>query len=450
MASWFLRRFALSTYSRQKVRLDCICPMPLVIIGGIIGKTVIVPPKEFFQFCAKHVSLLRELEQHASGTDLSDSEINEIAKNYAVDIEEQPTFLVKKLKEYRILVSADQSQQYFLMAEPVRGILRYLLEEAKPASAETVQSYVNELQKLAQKLRAAMNTDDSAIAELALGDITQTLRRLHDDVSATHVSVLGEVARFKTDKRPASVREKYQRIVWWMQQYIAPMIDMIRVDGAMQATFSEVEEVLEHASVNALVISIGAAERNLRLLRLARRYTLNVFEQSGKEIAPLYQSLARSSNLATGAAFALDRLRLGNVEEWTQQSAVGILTLRHQGAYSDKAIVGAIERLLNNPPLPPPTINFSHDGKVPVALEHRRWLNSLPDEIAKNLPVDDLLDWLTTRHPQIETTQILAGFSALFFHERFCARFLETPARDYETPDHLIYAQPVRLEANSK
>ena len=81
------------------------------------------------------------------------------------------------------------------------------------------------------------------------------------------------------------------------------MIDVIRVDGAMQATFAEVEQVLEHASVNALVISVGTVERNLRLLRLAKRHALNVFEQSGKEISPLYQSLARSSNLSTGLAY---------------------------------------------------------------------------------------------------------------------------------------------------
>lgn len=424
--------------------------MPLVTIRGIIGKTVIVSPKEFFQFCAKHVSLLRELEQRASGTDLSESEISELAKVHAVEAEEQPAFLVKRLKELRILISADQSEQYFLMAEPVRGILRYLLEEAKPASAETVQSYVNELEKLAEKLRNALNADDPVITDLALSDITQTLRRFHDDVAATHVSVLSEVARFKTDKRPASVREKYQRIVWWMQQYIAPMIDVIRVGGAMQATFAEIEEVLERASANPLVISVAAAERNLRLVRLARRHALNVFEQSGKEIAPLYQSLARSSNLATGAAYALDRLRLTNVEDWAGQSVVGVFTLRHQGAYSDKAITGAVERLLNNPPVPPPAISFGHDGKTPAALEHRRWLNSLPDEIAKELPVNDLLGWLTTRYPDFDTTQLLAGFSSLFFYEHFRARFTPAATQDYNTSDHVICAQPVRLEAASK
>lgn len=411
---------------------------------------MIVPPKEFFQFCAKHVGLLRELEQRANGTDLSEAEINNIVQNHALESDEQPTFVTKQLKNLRILVSADPSEGYFLMAEPVRAILRYLLEEAKPASSETVQSYINRLQQLAQKLRDALSAENPTLAELALADTTHALRRLHDDVSATHVSVLAEVARYKTDKRPVSVLEKYQRIVWWMQQYIAPMLEVIRVDGPMQATFAEVEEVLEAGTANALVISVDVAERNLRLVRITRRHALNVFEQSGKEISPLYQSLARSSNLATGAAWALDRLRLGTMEDWMQEAVVGVFSLLQQDAFSDKAILGAIERYLNNPPALPPTVNRSRAGDKPAAMQHREWLNALPDVVATELPVSDILGWLTARYPDLDTEQLLTGFSTLFFHERFRAEFTGEAVCDYETPRHMIRAHPVRLEAISK
>ena len=411
---------------------------------------MIVPPKDFFQFCAKHVTLLRELEQRANGTDLSEAEIANLVKTHTLEDDEQPAFTTKRLKDLRILVSADQSQQYFLMAEPVRGILRYLLEEAKPASSETVQGYIKELQKLAQKLRTSVTTENPTLAELALADITQTLRRLHEDVSATHVSVLGEVTRYKVDKRPTSVLEKYQRIVWWMQQYIAPMLDVIRVNGPMQATFTEVEEVLEGAIKNSLVISIGAAERNLRLIRLARRHALNVFDQSGKEIAPLYQSLARSSNLATGAAWALDRLRQESLENWVQQAVVCVFMLRQQAAFSDKAITRAIERVLNNPPAPAPTIELSKGKEKSTALEHTRWIEALPDEIASELPINDLLGWLTARYPQSDTERLLAGFSLLFFHEKFRARFTDQVVTAYETPRHQIRSHPVRLETAKK
>lgn len=409
---------------------------------------MIVPPKEFFQFCAKHVGLLREIEQRASGTDLSDAEINHIVRIQAREADEQPTFIAERLRELRILISSDQTGQYFLMAEPVRAILRYLLEEAKPVSSEIVQSYVNKLQKLAQSLRDALSAENATFAELALTDITQLLRNLHDAVSATHVSVLAEVARFKTDKRPSSVREKYQRIIWWMQQYIAPMIDIIRVDAAMQATFTELEEILEATTTNALLVSIDAAERNLRLVRLTRRHALNVFDQAEKEISPLYRSLARSSNLAAGAAWALDRLRLGTFEEWSQLAVVGVFSLRTQEAFSDRAIVGAVERVLNNPPAPPPEINLARSSKKPTALEHRRWLNSLPGETAECLPIDDLLSWLTTRYPELDTAQILMGFSSLFLDKRFQARFEATkPDRTYETQQHVVHAHPACLRA---
>jgi len=266
----------------------------------------------------------------------------------------------------------------------------------------------------------------------------------------THVSVLGEVTRYKVDKRPTSVLEKYQRIVWWMQQYIAPMLDVIRVNGPMQATFTEVEEVLEGAIKNSLVISIGAAERNLRLIRLARRHALNVFDQSGKEIAPLYQSLARSSNLATGAAWALDRLRQESLENWVQQAVVCVFMLRQQAAFSDKAITRAIERVLNNPPAPAPTIELSKGKEKSTALEHTRWIEALPDEIASELPINDLLGWLTARYPQSDTERLLAGFSLLFFHEKFRARFTDEVVTAYETPRHQIRSHPVRLETAKK
>lgn len=408
---------------------------------------MIVPPKEFFQFCAKHVSVLRELEQRGNGTDLSEAEIANIVQHHALDSDEQPAFVIKQLKNLRILVSADQTEGYFLMAEPVRGILRYLLEEAKPASSETVQSYINRLQQLAQKLRDALAAENPTLAELALADTTHALRRLHDDVSATHVSVLAEVARYKTDKRPVSVLEKYQRIVWWMQQYIAPMLDVIRVDGPMQATFAEVEEALEAAAANSFVISLDAAERNLRLVRVTRRHALNVFEQSGKEISPLYQSLARSSNLATGAAWALDRLRLGTVEEWMQQAVVAVFGLRQQDAFSDKAIVGAVERYLNNPPAPPPMVSRARTSDKPAAMQQREWLNALPDGVATDLPVADILDWLTAHYPMMDTEQLLAGFSTLCFHEQFRAEFTGAAVREYETQRHIIRAHPVKLEA---
>src|SRR5439155_7969956 len=127
------------------------------------------------------------------------------------------------------------------------------------------------------------------------------------------------------------------------------------------------------------------------------------------------------------------------------EAVVGVFSLRQQEAFSDKAIIGAVERFLNNPPAPPTVVNRARASDKPVAMRHRQWLNSLPDEIATELPVADVLGWLTVRYPELDTEQLLAGFSTLFFHERFRANFTDQAIRDYETPQHLIRAHPVEL-----
>lgn len=407
---------------------------------------MIVPPREFFQFCAKYVDLLRELEQLAGGTELSESEIRDLATRHAQETGETPGFVAKRLESLRILIATDEGHQYFLVAEPVRALLRYLLEEAKPASTDTVQSYVSDLQKLRLSLSQALDSGNPVQAELALANITQTLRRLHEDVSATGSSVLAEVARCKTDNRPGSIRDKFQRIVWWMEHYVAPMLDIIRVEGAMQATFSDLDVMLRRATVEALVVSTADAERNLRLLRTTRRHALNVFDQCGREIAPLYRSVARSTNLAAGAAFALDRLRIVGPDEWRPWGVVRASTLRVQNAPSDRAILQAVRRIHDHPPEPPPVIELGLDSIEPSALRQRRWLNVLPEEVAAELPVEDLLAWLTGRYPGMSTADTVAGFSTLYFDERFRGRFTAGTLRCYETAEHQISAHPVRLE----
>jgi hypothetical protein len=58
-----------------------------------------------------------------------------------------------------------------------------------------------------------------------------------------------------------------------------------------------------------------------------------------------------------------------------------------------------------------------------------------------------MLDWLTAHYPMMDTEQLLAGFSTLFFHEHFRAEFTGAAVREYETQGHIICAHPVKLEA---
>ena len=154
-----------------------------------------INPEEFFKFCARQVPLLRDLAERSGKGDFSESEIQDLVLRHAGEFEEQPSFVARELKRLSIIAPLEEGQEFYLMTEPVAKLLQFLLAEAKPVSSQTVQGHIDFLQELCQRLRRGLEIDDAVVIELALGDITQELRRLHDGVGTTNTSVLQEVAR---------------------------------------------------------------------------------------------------------------------------------------------------------------------------------------------------------------------------------------------------------------
>jgi len=74
-------------------------------------------------------------------------------------------------------------------------------------------------------------------------------------------------------------------------------------------------------------------------------------------------------------------------------------------------------------------------------------LDLLPDHVRPDLPLPDLLDWIVKRHPEKDTSAVLAGFTALMFHDDFEARFSEAEPNEYVTANWALQAHPVQLKS---
>lgn len=405
-----------------------------------------INPADFFRFCSRHTALLRELVER-SDAQITDGQLLALARRCASESEEQPAITVKRLKDLRIVEpESELDRGWFVIAGPVVQLVRYLLHDAKPATSQTVLGHVNSIESFCRILGKAVGNDDVTHAEMAVSDLNQTLRRIYDDIGATHESILGAVAEFKTSGRSVSVRDKFQRIVYWMEVYVIPMVEIIRVNGVMEAAFAETERLMRLASDRTVFNNVGSIDRSLRFIRLVRRYSLRVFEECRREIQPLYQALARSNNIAAGAAMALERLRRDGVDRWGAEPLIPVFTFRQYHAPSDGGIRTAFERVILSPPEIPPTIDFNEKPTRSEAMRRREWLDSLPDVASSDLPIHDLLQWLIERFPDLNTADILGGFSALFFHDDFEAHFTSESSREYETPEHVIHARPLRLK----
>ena len=375
------------------------------------------------------------------------SEVVRLVREQADAHEELPETTWRRLREYQILVPSEPGGESYLLAEPVARLLTYLYNNANPATPEIIRGYVQSLDTLAKQLARALENENVTVVSLAFNEISLTLRRIHADLDETHQAILAEVGRYKTERQRVSVREKFRRIVYWMERYVEPMIEIVRADGPLRESFDEVERLLRSAREQALFNDHPALERNLRFLRLVGAHALRVFVQCRKEIQPLYESLRRSTFIAEGASRALEKLQSEGLANWGTAPLIGICSLRLQNVPGDAAIALALRRVIEHPPEPPPVLDLTTEETAPEELVRRLWLDLLPDHVRPELPLPDLLDWIVKRHPGKDTSAVLAGFTALVFHNEFEARFSEAQPNEYVTANGSIQACPVQLKS---
>ena len=404
-----------------------------------------IPPEEFFRFCARHVPLLRGLADRAE--EISEAAMLSLLRLHGANLDEQPDYAWRRFKELGILLPSEPGSDVYSLAEPVRQLLNYLFDTANPATPEMIRGYVDALYGSGRKLARAIEGDDAIVAELSRQEMISTLQRLQGSVAETQASIFGEVAEFKIEQRRVSVREKFRRIVFWMDRYVEPLSAIVDVNGPLEATFAETGRLLRLAGERALFRELGAAERTLRVLRRVERFALRTFHQCRREIHPLYESLRRASFIAEGAALALARLRRDGVRGWPESYGFGVVTLRFQYVPSDMAIARTLRRLVETPPVKPPRLRLPSAGNEPPAKRRRQWLDALPASITPELPVNDLVGWIVAHHPEKNLSDVLAGCTKLLYHRSFRGEFCGTERIRYITADGALRGCPVRLEA---
>ena len=402
-----------------------------------------ISPPTFFNFCASHVPLLMELARQEG--EISEADARRLIRSSGSADQELPETTWKRLRELQILVPTEVDGDFYLLAEPVSRLLAYLFDEAQATTPEIIQGYIQSLDVLNKQLARAIESDDSLSVRLALDELHHVLRRIQSDVDETHRSVLNEVARYKIERRTVSVREKFRRIVHWMDRYVDPLVEIVRPDGALRATFDETEHLLLRVREHGVFAEPQAIERHVRHLRIVQRHALRLFQQCRRELQPLYASLRRASSIAEGAAIALERLQREGLDDWALRHVVPVCTLRMNHVPSDAAIGRAVRNLFEHPPEPPPVIALDAEEDAPDQLIRHQWLENLVEDLHPALPVTDLLGWMIDRYPEKGTADTVAGFTRLVFDAKFSARFTDHAAQSYETSDGVLEANPVEM-----
>ena len=201
-----------------------------------------IAPQTFFNFCAMHVPLLHALMEQAG--EVSESDVRQLIRTHCFSNEELPETTWRRLKELQILVQAEPGRDYYFLADQLSRLLSYLFDEANATTPEIISGYIKSLETLDKQLSRATEVDDTIGVRLALEELQQILRRIQSDLDETQRCIMTEISRYKIAREGVSVREKFRRIVYWMDRYVDPIMEVVRPDGPLRATFDETERLL--------------------------------------------------------------------------------------------------------------------------------------------------------------------------------------------------------------
>ncbi|HEY0975870.1 MAG TPA: hypothetical protein VGE21_00250 [Flavobacteriales bacterium] len=400
-------------------------------------------PKRFFDFCASHVPLL-----HAIATkpgDVSEAQVRQIIRTFSDTAQEQPETTWQRLLELQVIVPLEEGSSHYVMSQPLLHLLNFLYNDALPTSPEIIQGYIAALESARKRIAAGVESGDALSVAMAGNEIDHTLRRMQDDLDATHRAVMAEVARYKADRSSVSVRERYQRILGLMDQYVHPLVEIVRVDGLLESTLDETDLVLRAAREQGVYVELAMVERNERQIRVLRRRAIHTLNESRKELQPLYDVLRRSSAIAHGATLALGRLRQMRLEDWVAHYTTQTTNARIEVPPTDEVLRAIIDDVISHPPIAPPVLNTTESAETPPDYVRLLWLNALPDMIHEDLPVKDLTSWLTSNFPEKGTADALLGLSKLLFDPKLDVSFKGGRMKSYRTRDGQLEAGTIAI-----
>lgn len=402
-----------------------------------------VTPKRFFDFCSSHVPLLHAIAVKPG--DVSEAQVRQLIRTFSDSVSEQPETTWQRLLELQILVPLEEGSAHYVMAQPLLQLINYLYNDAVPTSPEIIQGYIAALESARKRIVIGIEAGDALSVAMATNEVDHTLRRMQDDLDATHRAVMSEVARYKADRTSVSVRERYLRIVGLMDQYVHPLVEIVRVDGLLVSVLDETDLALRAAREQGVYVEMGMIARNERQIRALRRRSIHTLNESRKELQPLYEVLRRASAIAHGATLALGRLRQMKQDDWVVNYMVQADRAGIECPPTDSVLRHVINEVVSHPPTPPPVLSMEENGDTPPDYVRLLWLNGLATDLREELPVKDLTAWITGTFPEKGTSDMLLGLSRLLFDPTMDVQFKGGKQKQYRTRDGVLEVTTISI-----
>jgi hypothetical protein len=174
-----------------------------------------------------------------------------------------------------------------------------------------------------------------------------------------------------------------------------------------------------------------------------RRDVLADFQETIREVTPLYEELRQETAIARGAANALRLVRQRGLRKLKLAENMGLCNWQQRGIFSDSAVEAYLVGLRGYDPVRPPPLAVSTSTASTAHID----LKDFSEAVHKVLPIRDALEWLIETYPGTSLQNILRLYGRLHSGEYGSTSFGDK-VRDYSVEDLILSACPMTVGAH--
>jgi hypothetical protein len=356
---------------------------------------------EFVSFVSKHFRVVQAMcRERVRFT--RDDEIVALLQRFGFD-DRGALRLIVRMRELGVLQDrvGHWSPPTFLIE-----FLDQLAEQHSLASPKVIRGWVESLRDLVDRLMrcvqnegAALLTMEATILDL-IDEIADVLHNVVQTVEGNCDRIAQEVNEYRAIEDRQQMRDRLQRLVRLQDDYLTPVIRILDVNEELHATTDEISQCcirleLRLAGLSAEVVD--GAEHLQREVVWLRQITIGRAEEARRDLAPQVEAAVRESKIASGVHKALEQVRQQNWKWLNLASKVAINDDKDSMLFSNVGVEGFLKVATESvDPTPPRLLS-----QPPRRIENPTTVSDLRQELASEDRVEDLLQWIMEREPDL-------------------------------------------------
>lgn len=406
--------------------------------------------REFCAFGSKQHRLLEELFALGDGA-VSHDRLRSIIHQYRNLEDLSAASVENRLRELRIVErdSGINGEHVFRYADAVSALHRHLSYESEPVSADSLQGCVKDLGKLSKQLKTALEERDRQQALHVLEQGRRLWRQIRFGVEKNHEHVSTVASEVKVSGRKLSASERYKKLLWDWERYIAPLCEMVDLGRAASAVFEEFEETVLMATRHGCVADSSIPETTHLEIRISMQHTIERLRDCSRSISPLLNELRMGSLAAEGAAVGLAHVLkngFGGMDGLVRISMIGVREL-----YTNEEVLADAQAWVHVQPSVPQPIDLAFAapaGRKRGEIDGLKWRMEAIARMREAVPVPDVLEFLVGMEDATADQAVRVLHEIGASSDDLALRFSGTEPKVYEFPDKNVRAYSVEVVRN--